>query len=640
LKAACSRYWDAVGDYVDALTEYFDADNLRMSMTTTCSNPTKGRNRESSEIAANKATSALKSDVAGLPKGTHLAYLDSIEWRRWGHHIKSRMRPAPLAQLMRLLRVEPLLWGIASRDADGDSHELVQELHRRTQSGKGNETELVYIVEKWLQESPARRATVALGIECLAWCRCLPVLATRVTAAQWSRLIEQLIGIAEDASAISMEQAPLAQQLLAGELPLTLALLFPEIARCTSLAKSSRKVLSDGIMELLDEGLPSGQHLPIAAGLLACWTRVVSLGKSLSKESLRGGALDQYRNLVRASVSLLRSDGSQMFGPRPEAGGNHLIKEALAVAGDECASASAEALFFGQTPPVNGRSKLLLPTAAHSEWSELAIMRANWSKNSPILATNFSAGELRCELVSQQRVIWSGHCDPKICIDGVPAAKVERWEEVCWFTDEDVHYIELEGELGVGWKIQRQFLLARTDAVLLVADAVIGPAVAQIEYACTYSLPETIAFVPASETSEGTVQAGARRLANLLPLALPEWRADGRRGVVLEAEPNGVTYRISATSQRLYVPLFVDLEPWRMKRDLTWRQLTIGFNLVAQPADVAVGYRVQLYKQQWLIYRSLARRASRTVLGQNIYSEFVCARLNRGGDADTLIEIE
>jgi hypothetical protein len=147
-------------------------------------------------------------------------------------------------------------------------------------------------------------------------------------------------------------------------------------------------------------------------------------------------------------------------------------------------------------------------------------------------------------------------------------------------------------------------------------------------------------FVPAAETCEGTLQTGGRRWANVLPLALPEWRSDGRRSGSLQASDAGLRYQISRQTQRLYVPLLVDLEPWRIKRELTWRQLVVGHNLLPQSPDVAVGYRVQLYKQHWLIYRSLAERASRTVLGQNIYSEFVCARFNRGGDSDTLIEIE
>ena len=62
----------------------------------------------------------------------------------------------------------------------------------------------------------------------------------------------------------------------------------------------------------------------------------------------------------------------------------------------------------------------------------------------------------------------------------------------------------------------------------------------------------------------------------------------------------------------------------------TWRQLTVAEHLLPQPREVAVGYRVQLGYDQWLIYRSLAPRGSRSVLGQNVADEFVAARFDAG----------
>ncbi len=56
--------------------------------------------------------------------------------------------------------------------------------------------------------------------------------------------------------------------------------------------------------------------------------------------------------------------------------------------------------------------------------------------------------------------------------------------------------------------------------------------------------------------------------------------------------------------------------------------------------EVAVGYRVQVGKQQWLFYRSLAKAANRSLLGQNLSSEFFVARFDSQGDAQELIEIE
>ena len=91
---------------------------------------------------------------------------------------------------------------------------------------------------------------------------------------------------------------------------------------------------------------------------------------------------------------------------------------------------------------------------------------------------------------------------------------------------------------------------------------------------------------------------------------------------------------------RLYAPLCLDLDPTRLKYPYTWRRLIVGQELEQAKMDEAVAYRVQLRLDQWLIYRSLAPVASRTVLGQNYFFEFVCGRFERTGEVEPLIEVE
>ena len=55
---------------------------------------------------------------------------------------------------------------------------------------------------------------------------------------------------------------------------------------------------------------------------------------------------------------------------------------------------------------------------------------------------------------------------------------------------------------------------------------------------------------------------------------------------------------------------------------------------------MAVGYRVAVAKRQWLIYRSLAAKANRTLLGHNLSSELLVARFAPDGEVETLVEID
>jgi hypothetical protein len=135
------------------------------------------------------------------------------------------------------------------------------------------------------------------------------------------------------------------------------------------------------------------------------------------------------------------------------------------------------------------------------------------------------------------------------------------------------------------------------------------------------------------------VLTGKRCRAVVMPLALPEWKGEPAAGT-LEAVDAGVQLRLRTEARRLLAPLFFDLDIRRSKKPHTWRRLTVAADLEIQRGDTAVGYRVQIGRQQWLFYRSLAPRASRSVLGQNFSTEFVAARFTRAGQAEKLIEIE
>ena len=66
-------------------------------------------------------------------------------------------------------------------------------------------------------------------------------------------------------------------------------------------------------------------------------------------------------------------------------------------------------------------------------------------------------------------------------------------------------------------------------------------------------------------------------------------------------------------------------------------QSTVAESLQTVGRDIAVGYRIQIGKEQWLIYRSLCASSNRTVLGQNYSTEFVVARFRPNGIAEKML---
>jgi hypothetical protein len=222
--------------------------------------------------------------------------------------------------------------------------------------------------------------------------------------------------------------------------------------------------------------------------------------------------------------------------------------------------------------------------------------------------------------------------------DGEALQPASPWEEVCWVSDDDVDYLELEIELAGGLRVQRHFLLAREDRFVLLADAILGGAPARLEYRGVLPLCRGVSLEPAADSWEGFLAEG-KPAALVLPLALPEWRAGPPVGSLTQSD-DGLEVCQSAQGCSMFAPLFFDLKPRRMTRQPTWRQLTVAEEREVQPHDAVVGYRVMVGKQQWLIYRSLAEAGNRTLLGHNLSTEMLVARFRRDGEVEPLLEIE
>lgn len=584
--------------------------------------------------------------VAGLNKGACLSQLDGAGWGKWQAHLKSRNWPPSLAKLTGARGWDALHWGLPGGAPADETAALLSEL--RSLRGKRNaahRADVAALLDAWLAERLERAGDVQLAVECLAWCHSLPKLAAVAAPPRWCELVVALLDISDAAAAIDVERQPLAHQLLAGELAYSLGCLLPEVVACRQRAKRGRAALRRGAAALLDgDGQPAGEHLSAARGLLACWTRCALLGEHAAKPCFHADSRMLYEWFVRQSLRLARADGGQMLGEAGDAADRALFEAALSAGGDATDHKLAKLTLpsrNGEKAKTNGLvEKRLPPAAANSEWAASAILRCSWRRQSPRLLVDYSGHGMRTELFVDRHVVWSGDCTPAVSVDGQPLPADTSWQEVCWHSDEDVDYLELETDLASDWKLQRQFLLAREDRILFMADALLGEQSGAIEYNCRWPIANDLQIQMESESTECALATAKKSLARVLPLALPEWKCDGRRAGALGEADGQLVYSLRQTGARLYAPLWFDLDPARMKYGYTWRPLTVGENLAPAPPDVAVGCRVQLRLDQWIVYRSLAPQASRTLLGQNYFHEFVCGRFDRFGEVEPLVEVE
>jgi hypothetical protein len=572
---------------------------------------------------------------------SHIAGDEAREWLAWRKYLANRRRPVKSKYSRLLDNGCALLWGIEGQPFDRALAETIEGIGT-TASGNDRQHAIAELLTDFAEGGEPVDERRALGY--LACAYALPALAEDLSRRRWWDLASLLNQTAIQSDGVNLSEQPLLHQWLAGELPLVLAALLPEVAPLAALLPQACRAFAVGFEELLDgKGMPQCQHLKLQQPLVACWTRARLMSASLSEGCWTHDVAAQYPLAVREMLRLARRDLSPLLhGAAIEkqcsASRRRFFTIAVRLSEKNKNHVALRLIRAGDSRKRRKERDEHAPAPANrSEWAQVAVLRPNWRAVSPRLAITYGQRSIHGELAIDRDVLFSGQWRWECMVGSQAAQGTADWEEVCWVSDEDVDYLELELPLSQGLKIQRQICLGRKDRFLFVGDAVLGSEARSLDYAMHLPLGPGISASPSAASREVLLN-GRKPRALVLPLAWPEWRVDPRGGE-LTADENGLSVRTQASGKSLYVPLWIDLDP-RRHDTFTWRQLTVAEDRVIQPRDDAVGYRVQFGKKQWLIYRSLGRVGNRTILGHNLATEFLIARFGRDGGVMSLIEVE
>lgn len=281
------------------------------------------------------------------------------------------------------------------------------------------------------------------------------------------------------------------------------------------------------------------------------------------------------------------------------------------------------------------------------EKSCIATMRRSWRDHGCRLAIDFASDVIWLDVIGEDgERIFSGDWDVQIKRDGQELTIDHAWQEVCWFSDDDADYLELECSAGDDCTIQRQIMLVREEGMLYFADALLANEPNRWNIQTSWSLAPGVRFEPESKNTEGkllrdTPELGTSKLVGLmLPVASPEWKRDNTN-CWLTTREDTVIQHAEADTKRLYSPTVLPLRGLAKLQAYTWRRLTIAEELQIQPPEVAEAYRVQLNDEQWLFYRSLAPCTRRTVMGLHLNTEFYAGRFcSDDGQFEAILQVD
>ncbi|TWT55055.1 hypothetical protein Pla22_27090 [Rubripirellula amarantea] len=529
-----------------------------------------------------------------------------------------------------------------------------------------------------------------------------PSLTLAASAVRWAVAVDRLLEIVEEhrahellRSLLDLHEAILSRAsmecplhlILGGELGLTLAWRLPDLEATRKLRDMSIEAVAqwcsgeDESVASAIEGAVNSRL--VLASLIRCKSLVQkktlprprktkaleeqdklsvvgssSAGPALKRTMRRTGDL-----LATWVVALTSPGGVSAFSNassrdvKDDVGGNGLLDRATHFDREALVPALTAAL---GSHPTGGRLawEVSLPD---SMWCEndakLAVLMPEWDVRKGRTVIDFQGDSLSLEVFAGKSLALSGVVETNVEVDGEALQSEGDWDEICRFSDDDVHYLELEQPWSGGWVLQRQFLLLRDDRCLLFADTILPDAknddsidLTRAKIQSTVSLPvgPQVVVKANDEIREillGDVSGKQADRALVIPISASEWKVGPTRAKLhVQASsadsPSRLVFTSSGTGN-LYLPVWIDFERRRFNRDRTWRTLTVADALRICRPEEASAYRVQSGSEQWCVYRSLGESRCRTFLGKHMMANFFVSRFDMGdGVHESLITVD
>ena len=398
-------------------------------------------------------------------------------------------------------------------------------------------------IGKWItQQLPKASYDPYVALSCAGWIHALPEVGRNIPPALWLEVLQCALTQVDRAWESGPVEGLFPWMVWSCEVPLALA------KQLSHLGGKDRIVSEtlNRIAMLLEQSSDDPQSFLARGGqdlraLLSCMMRCRWSADAVGARKWYPPQRKALSKLAIASLELSDAEGRQLLFDRDDtafdtefwvmlnqlAGRNKKLRLATA-----CALPDSIGKAIGEKPSKLRKdvtTDVSLPSPSNYwEKNSVATMRRSWRERGCRVAVDFSSDVIWLDVIGHdgQRVM-SGDWDVEIFRDQSPMQTDVSWQEVCWFTDDDVDYLELECEVENVCKIQRQLMLMREEGVVYFADALIAQAPEQWSVKSTWTLTDDIELRSETKTTEGKlVRVGIvdQTAALLLPVAMPEWR--------------------------------------------------------------------------------------------------------------------
>lgn len=530
-------------------------------------------------------------------------------------------------------------------------------------------------LESWWQESQTKTTALSMW-EYLALLEALPVRIAALAAPTAFTIWRTLLTIATDLNQLAYVrdvdpnsdavQAEVARygfrsdsfldlSLLRNcELPWLAGLVFGAVKGGDKLRQSGAELLEHELVERTDDhGAPHADLLPRLPLWLAVSTRILQSAAHQQIELWDADAADLYCSMIEKIAPIIQPDGSFALShlqlPEPR----QFAEEVLKTSGWSETEAALRALFTqpkrtGKQPAAKktttGKSstarqkppEICIAPVNQSDDAGWAVMRTHWGAHADRVIVTHDQPALNIEMTVQGRQILAGEWYTEISSGNETTPLRGHWSCVCWMTDDDSDYIELQYFVRGVVRSERQILLSRTREFCFIAESVADIRYEQFDYKTRLPLADGVTSTTSATTREVRLEAGGVPV-RIFPVVLPDQHVlstPGRFGADL-------TLQTTATGSAWYNPMIIDWSPSRRSATAVWKSLTVAEEQRIVKPDVAAGHRIKVGDHQWLIYHSLKQtHEARSVLGHQTRYETVIGSVEINGDITPLMLVE
>lgn len=536
--------------------------------------------------------------------------------------------------------------------------------------------ETAELLRLWLSNRASEAEECSLAL--LACCELLALYGSQfpaeVTGGLWrvtlagalaqSESFVKAAGIDDWQAYASAEGADGATWLKAGLLPLVCGLLFDDVKGAPRMSRTGRSSVNDQLLQVTDGvGVPTGDVYAAMPRFLSLWNDGLLVARLFEVTLWKKSAAKRFEKMLRRLAAAVRDGGVLTCAANGESAAD-ILRIAAELHGTSFETDWVKSLELSgnadlkrsQSPATkpkpakakakSGKSKKKASRAAIPSWqsddTDAACLRTSWAPDASLATVRFDGEPVRLELAVDGVPVFSGAWNLELAEGGEVLELEDEWECICWNSDSDGDFLELQLEFEGGPMINRYLFLSRTQQFAIISDIVSGSTAERIDLGSLLPLADGVTLESDGTCREQILTVGEKRV-RVFPLALPQDPGVGTAGSVgLAHQDDTPCLAISQASESgtMFSPIVLDWAPERRSVPAEWRQLTVT-RAGEIDSSGAASMRIQVGKLHLVLYRSLGgTERYRTFLGYQAESETVIGSFTKSGAIQEILIVE